>query len=146
MRGTDSRYLGIAAEVRMQDFPAYIRRIYTDRDFAFAISRMNNMFDPTVGVQRVFWSKNFRPGVAFSNGSHYQSAEADDLLQRAAIEPDPATRINLFRAFQERVIEDLPDLTLLAPKQITIASKRIFDHTVTADGIAGNLADVRSRT
>jgi peptide/nickel transport system substrate-binding protein len=137
--------VGIAAEVRAQDFPAYIRRIYTDRDFAFAVSRMNNMFDPTVGVQRVFWSKNFRTGVAFSNGSHYQSAEADDLLERAAIEADLTTRINLFRAFQERVMEDLPDLTLLAPKQITIASRRISDHTVTADGIAGNLADVRIR-
>jgi peptide/nickel transport system substrate-binding protein len=134
--------VGIAAEVRAQDFPAYIRRIYTDRDFAFAVSRMNNMFDPTVGVQRVFWSKNFSTGVAFSNGSHYQSAEADDLLERAAIEADPTTRINLFRAFQERVMADLPDLTLLAPKQITIASMRISDHTVTADGIAGNLADV----
>ena len=135
--------VGIAADLRVQDFPAYIRRIYTDRDFAFAVSRMNNMFDPTVGVQRVFWSKNFRRGVAFSNGSHYRSPEADDLLERAAVEADPGTRIGLFRAFQEKVIEDLPDLTLLAPKEITIASRRISDHTVTADGIAGNLADVR---
>jgi peptide/nickel transport system substrate-binding protein len=134
--------VGIAADVRVQDFPSYIRRIYTDRDFAFAVSRMNNMFDPTVGVQRVFWSKNFRPGIPFSNGSHYVSAEADDLLERAAVEADPTTRIDLFRSFQRRVIEDLPDLTLLAPKQITIASRRISDHTVTADGIAGNLADV----
>lgn len=39
-------------------------------------------------------------------------------------------------------MEDLPDLTLLTPKQITIASGRISDPTVTADGIAGNLADV----
>ena len=89
--------------------------------------------------------ENFRKGVAFSNGSHYRSEEADDLLERAAIEADPTTRISLFRAFQERVMQDLPDLTLLAPRQITIASRSIFDHTITADGIAGNLADVRIR-
>jgi hypothetical protein len=36
-------------------------------------------------------------------------------------------------------VRDLPDLTLLAPAQITIYNKKIVDHTVTADG---NLADV----
>ena len=39
-------------------------------------------------------------------------------------------------------MRDLPDLTLLAPAQITIYNKKIVDHTVTADGISGNLADV----
>ncbi len=102
---------------------------------------MNNMFDPTVGVQRVYWSGNIRPGVAFSNGSHYRSREADDLLERAAVETDPNKRFGLFRAFQERVAIDLPDLTLLAPRQITIANTRVSGHTVTADGIAGNLAN-----
>lgn len=137
--------VGIVAEPRVQAFPAYIRRIYTDREFAFCVSRMNNMFDPSVGVQRVFWSKSFSAGVAFSNGSHYSSAAADELLERAAIETDPRRRASLFRSFQERVALDLPDLTLLAPKQVTIASKRVIDHTVTADGVAGNLADLRIR-
>jgi CRP-like cAMP-binding protein len=44
--------------------------------------------------------------------------------------------------FQKIVVRDLPDLTLLAPAQITIYNKKIVDHTVTADGISGNLADV----
>jgi peptide/nickel transport system substrate-binding protein len=39
-------------------------------------------------------------------------------------------------------VRDLPDLTLLAPAQITIYNKKIVDHTVMADGISGNLADV----
>jgi peptide/nickel transport system substrate-binding protein len=57
---------------------------------------MNNMFDPTVGVQRVFWSKNFRKGVPFSNGSHYQNPEVDRLLEAAAVEPDPGKRFQYF--------------------------------------------------
>jgi hypothetical protein len=44
--------------------------------------------------------------------------------------------------FQKIVVRDLPDLTLLAPAQITICNKKIVDHTVMADGISGNLADV----
>ncbi|MEJ0069562.1 MAG: hypothetical protein WDO24_13450 [Pseudomonadota bacterium] len=99
------------------------------------------MFDPSVGVQRVFWSKNFQRGVPFSNGSHYASPEADDLLERAAVETNPALRHDLFRQFQSRIVADLPDVTLLAPQQITIANRRVVDHTLTADGAAGNLAE-----
>jgi peptide/nickel transport system substrate-binding protein len=135
--------IGIAATLREQGFGDYIRRVYADRDFAFAVGRMNHMFDPTVGVQRIYWSRNIRPGVAFSNGSGYRSAEADDLLERAAVAADPEARRALFRAFQARVVADLPDIALLAPRQVTIATARIRDHTVTADGAAGNLADIR---
>ncbi|MBV9971378.1 MAG: ABC transporter substrate-binding protein, partial [Xanthobacteraceae bacterium] len=77
---------GIVVTPRAQSFSAYVRRIYTDRDFDFTVGRANNMFDPTVGVQRLFWSKNFKRGVPFSNGSHYESAEADALLEAAAVE------------------------------------------------------------
>jgi len=133
--------VGIDITIRSQDFSAYIARVYTDRDFAFTTSRMNNMFDPTVGVQRVFWSKNFRKGVPFSNGSHYQNPEVDRLLEAAAIEPDPGKRFRYFDDFQRIIATELPDLTLLAPEQITICNKRVVDHTVSADGISGNLAD-----
>jgi peptide/nickel transport system substrate-binding protein len=134
--------VGIEASVRSQDFPAYIKRVYTDRDFQFAVNRMNNMFDPSVGVQRVFWSKNFQRGVPFSNGSHYTSREADSVLERAAVETDPVLRREYFFQFQKIVAADLPDVTLLVPTQVTIASKRIIGHTLTADGAAANLAEV----
>jgi peptide/nickel transport system substrate-binding protein len=134
--------IGIDAKVRSQDFPAYIKRIYTDRDFQFAVSRMNNMFDPSVGVQRVFWSKNFQRGVPFSNGSHYVSSEVDSLLERAGSESDPALRYQYFREFQQIIANDLPDITLLAPRQLTIANTRVAGHTLTADGLAANLAEV----
>jgi peptide/nickel transport system substrate-binding protein len=127
--------------VRTQDFRAYIKRIYTDRDFHFTVGRMNSMFDPSVGVQRAFSSRNFQPGVPFSNGSHYASREADDVLERAAVEADPVLRRDYFRRFQEIVVADLPDITLLVPAQITIASRRVSGHTLTADGPAANLAE-----
>jgi hypothetical protein len=46
------------------------------------------------------------------------------------------------RRARQIVVRDLLDLTLLAPAQITIYNKKVVDHTVTADGISGNLADV----
>jgi peptide/nickel transport system substrate-binding protein len=133
--------VGIEITVRSQDFPTYIRRIYTDREFDFATNRANNMFDPSAGVQRLFWSKNFRRGVPFSNGSNYANREVDGLLESAAVEPDPAKRFEYFARFQNIVVQDLPDLTLLAPGQITIYDRKVFDHTISADGVCGNLAD-----
>jgi peptide/nickel transport system substrate-binding protein len=133
--------IGIAVTVRSQDFAGYVRRVYTDRTFDFTTGRANNMFDPSVGVQRLFWSKNFRKGVPFSNGSHYDSAEADSLLEAAAVEVDPRKRYDRFVAFQKLIVRDIPDLTLLAPLQFTVFHRRIVDHTVTADGVNGSLAN-----
>jgi peptide/nickel transport system substrate-binding protein len=134
--------VGIEVTIRSQDFATYIHRVYTDRDFDFTFNSMSNLFDPTVGVQRLYWSKNFRVGVPFSNGSHYASPETDRLLEAAAVETDPVKRAQEFSAFQRQVIQDLPDITVAAVYYATIADRKVIDHTLTADGICGNLADV----
>jgi peptide/nickel transport system substrate-binding protein len=135
--------IGIGATIRMQDFPSYVRRLYTDRDFGLAIVRSNNMFDPSVGVQRIYWSRNFRKGVPFSNGSHYASPIADNLLEQAAVEVDPVKRKDLYVALQKRIVADLPDIGLVAPAQITIASRRVKDHTNSAEGPNANFAELK---
>jgi peptide/nickel transport system substrate-binding protein len=138
--------VGIEVTVRSQQFPAYIKRIYADREFDFATNRANNMFDPSVGVQRLFWSRNFQRGVPFSNGSNYANDEVDRLLESAAVEPDAKKRFDYFSRFQRLVIRDLPDLTLLAPGQITIYDRKVVNHTVSADGVCGNLAEAYLQT
>jgi peptide/nickel transport system substrate-binding protein len=103
---------------------------------------MSNLFDPTVGVQRLYWSKSFRIGVAFSNGAHYSDPEVDRLLEEAAVEISPGRRVEEFAAFQRLVIRDLPDITVATVFNATIADRKVIDHTVGAEGVAGNLADV----
>lgn len=136
------RRVGIESTVRSQDFAAYVKRIYTDRDFDLDANFLGNTFDPTVGVQRLYWSRNFKKGVAFSNATHYDSPEVDHLLEAAAVENDPRTRIDYFRQFQQVVARDLPIVNLVTLKQVTLYNKRVHNHTVTADGLGGNLADV----
>jgi peptide/nickel transport system substrate-binding protein len=136
------RRVGIESTVRSQDFAAYVKRIYTDRDFDLDANFLGNTFDPTVGVQRLYWSRNFRKGVAFSNASHYDSPEVDHLLEAAAVENDPRVRVDYFRKFQQVVARDLPIVNLVTLKQVTLYNRRVHNHTVTADGLGGNLADV----
>ncbi len=85
------RRVGIDAVIQPREFAAYVKQVYGDRQFDLIIESLSNVFDPTVGVQRGYWSKNFKPGLPFSNSARYESPEADRLLEAAAIENDPAS-------------------------------------------------------
>jgi peptide/nickel transport system substrate-binding protein len=135
--------IGIDVQLRSQDFPTYTKRIYTDRDFDFAVVGMGTMFDPTVGVQRLFWSKNFRKGLPFSNSTHYNNPEVDRLLEQAAVETDEQRRGDLFKAFQKIVIEELPSITLVMQQQVTVFSARVTGFETDGNGLDGSLSDVR---
>jgi peptide/nickel transport system substrate-binding protein len=141
MRATLSR-VGITVEVRSQDLPAFAKRVYTDRDFDCTYNGHSNLFDPTVGVQRVYWSKNFKKGVPFSNGSNYNNPKVDALLEGAAVEIDPAKRKAMFVEFQKIIIEEVPDITLFQPLYLTIKNKRVHEDSLTADGVESNMAQV----
>ncbi len=132
--------VGVDATVRSQDFATYTKRIYTDRDFDFAFEGMSNLFDPTVGVQRLYWSKNFKPGVPFSNGSAYSNPKVDALLEAAAIEVDAKKRVDQWREIQQILVEDLPAIDIASQPELTIYNKRIADHTVGGEGVSGSLA------
>ncbi|WZB62854.1 hypothetical protein WJ970_05985 [Achromobacter xylosoxidans] len=73
--------IGLDAELESLDFATYVTRVYTDRAFDITLENLTNTFDPTIGVQRVFWSRNFKIGLPFSNASHYQNPEVDRLLE-----------------------------------------------------------------
>ena len=132
--------VGIAVEVRANDFGSYIKRIYTDREFDMCCTGFSNLFDPSVGVARVYWSKNIIKGVPFSNTSYYRNPKVDALLEAAAIEPDPTKRVAEWMEFQQIVMHDAPDINIGVPRWITIYNRRVQGHSITADGIEGNLA------
>ncbi|XAZ20047.1 ABC transporter substrate-binding protein (plasmid) [Sinorhizobium sp. B11] len=132
--------IGVKVTLRGQDVPTWLKRVYTDRDFAFVTNGMGNTFDPTIGVQRLYWSKNFKKGVPFSNGSGYNNPEIDAIFEQAAVENDRAKRVELFNRMQVIIARDLPDITLVSFRQLTIFNKKVQDHTVVADGLSGSLS------
>lgn len=136
------KQVGIEVTIRGQDFPTYVRRIYTQRQFDFTNHMMNNTPDPTSGVQRLYWSKNFKPGVPFSNGSGYSNPEMDRLLEAAKIELDPKKRAELWHAVQRHQLTDLPDIPLSALKRVTLYNKRVKNLFLRPMGHLDNFADV----
>lgn len=134
--------VGIAVDIRSQDFPTYYKRVYTDYDFDTTSTGAFGLTDPTIGVQRFYWSKNITAGVPFSNGSGYNSAEVDAKLQAAQIETDVTKRRALFADFQRLVMQDLPILPIGDVRYITIKNRKVFDSEISPFGVHDSFAQV----
>lgn len=135
------RRVGIDAVVQNLEFAAYVKAVYTDRAFDMTVESLTNVFDPTVGVQRGYWSKNFRVGLPFSNSARYESPEADRLLEAAAVEIDTAKRKALFNDFQRLVHNDIPAVNLISPYEVIIANRRLRNYAVGAEGLGSGFQD-----
>jgi peptide/nickel transport system substrate-binding protein len=136
------RQVGIDVVLRSTDAPTWLRRIYTDRSFQVSNYDIYNMSDPTIGVQRMYWSKAHKKGVVFSNGSGYSNPEMDRTLEAAQVEVDPVKRKKLFADMQRLAMEDLPIIPILYNKYVTVYNKRAHGLDAGIDGLFGTFADV----
>jgi len=134
--------IGINAVIENYDFATYVGKVYTERAFDVTLESLANIFDPTVGVQRVFWSKNFKVGLPFSNAAHYANAEVDRLLEAAAVEIDERKRRAQFLEVQRRIHEDLPTIEFGADPLITIVANKVKDYAFTGEGLRSSFADL----
>jgi peptide/nickel transport system substrate-binding protein len=134
--------IGIPAEIRVQDNPSYLRRVWTDNDYDLNIMSASNIADPVIGIQRFYWSKSIQKGVSYSNGSGYDNPEMDRILMAAQIENNPATRRKLYEDMQKLVMTDLPNLPLVNIQWYTIYDKRVKNLNTTGLGPQENFAEV----
>ena len=134
--------IGVQAEVRNTDFAGWVRRIWTARDWDTNLSAITNASDPSIGVQRAYWSQNFKPGTPFTNGTHYSNPEADRLFEATSMETDAVKRKAQFADLQRILARDLPVIPLVAVDQFTVVNKRVKNHSSLADGVYSGYADV----
>lgn len=134
--------VGIEVTIRSSDLPTYMKLIYTDYDYDLNLFLYAPIFDPSMGLQRFYWSKAARVGSPFVNASGYASPAMDKILEEAAVETNPAKRKGLFHDFQKLAMTDLPILPLLDLDYTCILSKRVHDVMGMPEGIRGSFADV----
>jgi peptide/nickel transport system substrate-binding protein len=134
------RRIGVQLNVRVQDAGEFVNRVYTRRDFDTTIYGANAGPDPAISSQRFYSSKNFQPGIAFSNGANYRNPQVDQLLDAAQVELDPARRRALYLQFQQIVMRDAVTLPLVAWSMPVLSQRRVRNISVTADGVLGNFA------
>ncbi|WP_113423322.1 ABC transporter substrate-binding protein [Rhizobium sp. SYY.PMSO] len=134
--------IGIDAEILQLDLATFLKTVYTDRTWDLVIESLSNTFDPTLGVQRAYWSKNFKIGLVFSNASHYSNPEVDAVLEAAATEPDEAKRRQLWYKFQHIVHDDVVSVDLVAAGAQIVANKRVRNFAPGAQGINNSFGQI----
>jgi peptide/nickel transport system substrate-binding protein len=134
--------VGIDAEILKLDLATFLKTVYTDRNWDLVIESLSNTFDPSLGVQRAYWSKNFKIGLVFSNASHYANPEVDRLLEAAATEPDETKRRALWYQFQRIIHEDVVSVDLVAAGAQIVANKKVRNFAPGAQGINNSFGQI----
>lgn len=132
--------VGIKANLRYEDLPKWLKRVYTDYDFTLTSNFLFNLADPVLGVHRGLHSDRIRPGTVFVNGSRWSSPETDQLMDRASVNTDLAVRGRQYGDLVKRVSEASPVVYVLElryPAVINKQFKRVIDSPL---GIYGNFA------
>lgn len=134
--------IGVGIEIRKYDLPTFLKTVYTDRAFDLVVESLSNTFDPTLGIQRAYWSKNFKIGLPFSNAAHYDNPQADALLEAAAIEPDERKRWELWSRFQHLIHDEVASVDLVAAGSQIVANRRVKNFVTGAQGLNWSFADI----
>jgi peptide/nickel transport system substrate-binding protein len=132
--------IGIELQLRQEGLPAYLKRIFTTRDWDTETYGTGSEIDPAIGIQRFYSSGSINIGVPYSNPTHYSTPETDRLFDQAAAETDRARRKALYDRIQHLIQTDLPLIPILFPSTVEAGSKR-FDIPLTTR--IRNLADAR---
>jgi peptide/nickel transport system substrate-binding protein len=135
------RRIGIEGELRNADAATWLRRKYGEGDFGISVFNASATVDPAIGLQRFWWSGAIQKGVSFTNTSGYSNPEMDKVLVAAASEPDAAKRKALYAEFQRIAMVDLPMIPVVELRMVTVASKRVRNHTTGPEGYRSTFAD-----
>ena len=130
--------LGIAVELRYEDVPTWLKRIYADYDFDMNVNYFYQLPDPVLGVHRHYGTDQIRQGTHFVNSSRYSNPELDKLLADGAKEPDPEKRSEIYRQIQEILANDMPVVNLHEMKFLTVFNSKLKGHDESGFGAYGS--------
>ncbi|MCX8999674.1 ABC transporter substrate-binding protein [Rhizobiaceae bacterium BDR2-2] len=134
--------IGIGVEINKYDLPTFLKTVYTDRAFDLVVESLSNTFDPSLGIQRAYWSRNFQIGLPFSNAANYSNPDADALLEAAAIEPDEKKRWELWSKFQHLIHDEVASVDLVAAGSQIVYHRKVRNHVTGAQGLNWSFGDL----
>ncbi len=121
------KQIGISVELVTNDAPGFLNGVYRDHDFDTANGWHQFRADPAVST--TVWLRSGAPvGTAWSNQFGYTSAKMDELIDKAAVELDPAKRTELYHQVQALEMTDLPVIFAIEHPFLGITSKKLKNH------------------
>jgi peptide/nickel transport system substrate-binding protein len=130
--------IGIELDLRYEDVPTWLKRIYADYDFTINVNYFYQLPDPVLGVHRHYGTDQIRQGTHFVNSSRYSNPELDALLAAGAQEADPDKRSEIYAQIQEILAEDMPVANLFEMQFLTVYNDKLKDHATSALGAYGS--------
>ena len=126
--------IGIDVELRYEDVPTWIKRVYGDYDYAMNLNYFYQLPDPVIGVHRHYGTDQIRSGTPFVNSTRYSDAALDALLIEGATSADPEERKGIYHKIQDKLSEDQPVVNLFELEFITVFNSKLKDHDFSAMG------------
>lgn len=116
--------IGIKITLRNEDWPTWLRRIYTNYDFDMSAISIQTLADPVIGIYRLYSSWSIKPGTIFVNDTHWSSPKTDQLMQAAAVETDPDKRAEMYHQLQRELSEQVPLVWVDELEFVTVYDKK----------------------
>ena len=127
--------IGIDIQLRSEDTPTWLRRVYTDYDYDINEPFVSNGLDPIIGLERLYTTSQIRKGITFVNNTFYSNPDLDALLSRARVELDTQKRAEMYKSAQKTLVEDCPLVWLNEVQFVTVTNRKLHDHTMGPWGI-----------
>ncbi|WP_432542508.1 ABC transporter substrate-binding protein [Kineococcus sp. SYSU DK002] len=118
--------IGVQVEIQTEDLATWLDRQGRGDFDAFMLGWLANL-DPAD-----FYEEQHRTGGP-NNYQGYSSLVTDDLLDRAAVEPDRATRKSLYDQAAKQIVDDVSYLYLYNPDVVQVWEPGITGYEVRAD-------------
>jgi len=133
--------IGVKTNLRSEDLPTFLHRIFTDYDFDLTQVGLANLADPVLGAHRALHSSGIRKGSVFTNSSRWSTPETDALMDAAAVQTDLEKRKVLYAELQRLAAEAAPIIWVIDINYPSVVNKRVHNAISTAQGVHGSLAD-----
>ena len=130
--------IGIDLELRYEDVPTWLKRVYADYDFRMNVNYFYQLPDPVLGVHRHYGTDQIRQGTHFVNSSRYSNPELDKLLADGAKEADATKRGEMYAEIQKILARDMPVVNLHEMNFLTVYNSKLMDHDVSGFGAYGS--------
>ena len=133
--------IGIKVELRYEDVPTWIKRIYNDYDFTMNVNYFYQLPDPVLGVHRHYGTDQIRKGTPFVNSTRYSNPGLDELLTMGAQEPDADKRSAIYADIQEILADEMPVANLFEMNFLTVFDSKLKGHDASGLGAYGSFVD-----
>jgi peptide/nickel transport system substrate-binding protein len=133
--------IGIQVELRYEDVPTWLKRVYHNYDFEMNLNYFYQLADPVLGVHRHYGTNMIRKGTHFVNSSRYSNAGLDALLGAGMKEPNAESRSAIYLEIQNILARDMPVVNLFELEFLTVYNTKLKGAYGSAMGAYSSFAD-----